>query len=166
MKERPYSNPNYLKHYTLKPTPIPEGFVLIQDTREQRALFNRIPKGLTVQAATLNNGDYSVKGFEDAVCFERKAGDIWSYVAGDRDKTKEKMERFKAYEFVGLIIEARELELFQFQERSKVHPEVMRAALVSFEVRYGVHIYYGDRDNCARWLLDRAVKFWNVKHEL
>ena len=50
----------HLETYTLKPTVIPENFVLLQDTREQRALFNRIPKGLTIQSCTLSNGDYRI----------------------------------------------------------------------------------------------------------
>lgn len=160
---------NYdLKHltpYTLKPIEIPDGFVLIQDTREQRPLFSRIPKGLTVMSATLHDGDYSVKGFESSICFERKAADIYTYCTVDQPKTKAKMERFKSFEFVGLIIEMKEAELFQFQQYTKAHPEAIRGALCSFDVRYGVHIYYGTRENCARWLLDRAVKYWNIKHE-
>lgn len=160
-----YRDTRYLKPYDLRPTEIPEGFVLIQDTREQRPLFSRIPKGLTVMSATLRDGDYSVKGFEDKICFERKAADIYTYCTVDQPKTKAKMERFKSFEFVGLIIEMREAELLQFQQFTKVHPEAIRGALVAFEIRYGIHIYYGDRESCARYLLDRAVKFFNVKHE-
>jgi ERCC4-type nuclease len=164
MRDKPIDkNSNYLKHYTIKPTPIPEGFVLVQDTREQRPLFARIPKGLTVASNTLTDGDYSVKGFEDLICFERKSMDLFPYCSSEREKTVKKMTRFKSMEFVGLIVEMKESELFQFQQHSAVHPEVVRAALISFEVRYGVHIYYGSRENCARWLLDRAVKFYNIK---
>jgi len=160
------SNPNYLKPYTLKPTEIPEGFILVQDTREQRPLFSRIPKGLTVLSATLKDGDYSVKGFESQICFERKVFDLFPYCSSERDKTVAKMKRFRSMEFVGLILEMKESEIYQFQVYTKVHPEVIRAALLSFQVRYGVHIYMGSRENCSRWLLDCAVKFWKIKHEI
>jgi ERCC4-type nuclease len=167
MRNKPiHSSPNYLKPYVLKPTLIPESFVLLQDTREQRPLFARIPKGLTIQSTTLINGDYSVKGFEDKICFERKSHDLFPYCSTERDKTVKKMLRFRNFEFVGLIIEMREAEIYQFQEYTKVHPEVIRGALVSFAVRYNVHVYFGTRDSCARWLLDHAVKFYNVKHEV
>jgi hypothetical protein len=158
-------NPDYLRPYSLKPTIIPPGFVLVQDTREQRPLFPRIPKGLTISSATLHNGDYSVQGFENLICFERKSMDLFSYCGPDHDKTRAKMERFRSMEFVGLVIELKEAEILQFQARTRVHPEVVRAALCSFDIRYGVHIYYGTRETCARWLLDRAVKFYNVKRE-
>lgn len=165
MRERPF-NPRTIKPYALKPTPIPDGFVLLVDTREQRPLFARVPKGLTIQSATLHDGDYSIRGFEDKICFERKSADIFPYCTSEQRKTRAKMERFRGMEFVGLIIEARESDLLQFQERTQCHPESIRGALCSFEIRYGVHIYYGSRENCARWLLDRAVKYWQIKHEV
>jgi ERCC4-type nuclease len=165
MKENPYDD-RHMKTYILKPTVIPDGFVLVQDTREQRPLFARIPKGLTISSATLSNGDYSVRGFEDNICFERKANDLFAYCTAEREKTLAKMLRFKDYEFVGLAIEMRESEAYQFQQYSKCHPENIRGALISFQIRYGVHVYFGTRDTCARWILDCSVKFWNVKHEL
>uniref|UniRef100_A0A6M3LAZ6 Putative nuclease n=1 Tax=viral metagenome TaxID=1070528 RepID=A0A6M3LAZ6_9ZZZZ len=164
MKENPYEDRS-LKPYQLKPTVIPEGFVLLQDTREAKPLFTRIPKGLTVMSKTLSCGDYSILGQEETFCVERKAGDIFSYVV-EREKTIKKMKQFKQMEFVGLIIEGKELDLYQYQQFTKVHPESVRGALVSFQVRYGVHLFVGSRENCIRVLLDWAVKFWNIKHEV
>lgn len=162
-----YNNKNYGKLYELKPTVIPDGFVLLQDTREQRPLFTRIPKGLTIQSATLKDGDYSIKGFENGgICFERKSQDIFSYCTTEQEKTKKKMERFRSFDFVGLIIELKESELFQFQTFTAAHPESIRGALTSFEIRYGIHIYYGNRENCARWMLDRMARYWKMKHEI
>ena len=166
MKDYPQDD-RFLKTYTLKPTVIPEGFVLCVDTREQRSLFQRVPKGLTICSTTLTDGDYSVQGMTDKICFERKAGDIFNYCTVEQEKTKEKMARFKTFEFVGLVIEAtRETELFQFQQFTKAHPEAIRGALISFEVKSNVHIYYGNRENCARWLLDRAIRFYRLKKEV
>lgn len=159
------SNPKFSKPYDLKPVIIPPDMVVIVDTREQRPLFSRVPKGLTICSGTLHDGDYSIRGFEDKICFERKASDIFPYCSSEHEKTKAKMKRFKNFDFVGLIIEMRESDLLQFQENTAVHPEVVRAALISFEVRYGVHIYYGTKETCARWMLDRMVKYWKIVHE-
>jgi len=168
MRVKPSSeNPKYVEPYKLKPTVFPDGFVLVQDTREQHGLFYRPPKGLVICSGTLHDGDYSIRGFENVFAVERKGiTDLLPYCSTDHDKTKAKMERFRKMEFVGLVIEHKESEILKHQLFSRVHPEVVRAALTSFEVRYGVHIYYGDRADCARWLLDRAVKFYNVKKEL
>jgi len=165
VKENPYDD-RFLKPYKLKPTEIPTGFVLCVDTREQQSLFQRVPKGLTICSTTLSDGDYSVQGMTDKICFERKAGDIFNYCTVEQEKTKKKMVRFKEFEFVGLVIEIpRETELFQFQQFTKAHPEAIRGALVSFEIKSNVHIFYGNRENCARWLLDRAVRFYRMKRE-
>jgi ERCC4-type nuclease len=167
MKFQPHSDQaKFSKPYDLKPTVIPANMVMVVDTREQRPLFTRIPKGLTICSGTLSNGDYSLRGFENEICFERKAADIFSYCSVEHDKTKRKMEQFKKFNFVGLIIEMKESDLFQFQIHTKIHPEVIRAALISFEVRYGVHIFYGNRDTCARWMLDRMVKYYNIIHSV
>src|SRR5512145_2155461 len=172
MRISPMEDERYLKPYTLKPTIFPEGFVLVQDTREQLPLFPRIPKGLIIASATLKDGDYSVRGLEDKIAFERKRiSDLLPYCSIDKkDKTMRKMLRFKEIAqkggFVGLIIEERESDVYKFHQHSSVHPEVLRGAIISFEVRFGVHVYFGDRQNCARWLLDRAVKFYNVAHEI
>ena len=121
-------------------------------------------------SAALKNGDYSIYGFEDKFAVERKGiGDFFQYIAADRDKTTVKMARFKdmirAGGWAGLAIEHPEKDILRPQEFTKVSPEVARAALVSFEVRYGIHVYFGNRDDCGRWILDRAIKFWNIKHE-
>jgi ERCC4-type nuclease len=167
MKEKSWSdNPKHLQPYKLKQTVFPDNFILLQDTREQRPLFARIPKGLTIQSTTLHHGDYSVKGFENNICFERKSLDLFPYCSSEREKTVKKMKAFKKFDFVGLIIELRESEIYQFQQHSRVHPEVIRGAILSFEIRYGIHVYYGSRETCARKLLDWAVKYWNVKHEV
>jgi len=76
------------------------------------------------------------------------------------------MQQFKRMDFVGLIIEGRESDLYQFQTFTKVHPEVIRGALTSFQVRYGVHVYIGNRENCIRVLLDWSVKYYNVMKEV
>lgn len=149
----------------VKSVPIPEGFILIQDTREQLPLFGS--ESWIVNAA-LKNGDYSIKGFEDAFCVERKQiSDFMSYIGKERNKTTVKMERFAEMKWVGLAIEATENELFAGIYQSSMTTEQVRAALVSFEVRYNVHIYYDrDRRNLARWVLDRAVKFYKIQREV
>ena len=50
---------------------------------------------------------------------------------------------------------------------SRVSPETARQALVSFEVRYGLHVYYSrSRRDIARWVLDRAIKFYKLQREV
>jgi ERCC4-type nuclease len=81
------------------------------------------------------------------------------------------MERFRAMSnsggWVGLCIENKESDVYQHQYFTKVHPEMIRGAIISFSVRYGVHVYFaGNRDNASRWILDHACRFWKIAHEV
>ena|SRR5271157_2168985 len=159
--------PQEFKPYTPKPLEFPEGFVLLQDTREQRPLFTRPPKGLLMQSVTLKDGDYSIKGFEDQIAFERKGiSDLFPYCTTEREKTVHKMKRLSQMAFAALIIEAKESEVFQHQAFTKIHPETVKGAIISFQVRYGLHVQFENREYLGRWLLERALKFWTIKHEV
>lgn len=157
--------------HDLKPTLIPDGFVLIQDTREQRGLFDTYP-GLTIINKALKDGDYSIKGFEDAIAIERKQmSDFYGYIGKERDKTKLKLDRFRDIVsrggFCALVVEADEKDILAGNPMSRVSPEVARGFLVSLNTRYGIHGYYSrDREAIKRWMLDRMVKFYNIKREV
>ena len=167
-----YQNKDYGKPYSLKPTVIDPSMILLQDTREIKPLFTRIPKGLTIQSATLHNGDYSIKGFENRFAIERKfIGDLFPYCSSERDKTVAKMQRFRkmidAGGWVGLCIEEKESTVYQHQNFTQVSPETVRGAIISFAVRYHVQVYFaGNRENAARWILDHACRFYKVVHEV
>jgi ERCC4-type nuclease len=152
----------------LKPYRFPQGFVLVVDTREQTPLFDPKPDGLKLIHGKLDHGDYSVKGFEDRFAIERKMlSDLCAYVARERKKTKFKMEYLSTLDFAALVIEESEEEVFFGHMMSRVSPESIRQALVSFRVRYGVHVYmHKSRDHIERFVLDHAIKFYNVMREV
>lgn len=158
----------------MKPARIPEGFILLQDSREQKPLFSSgsTTEGLEVVTTTLTHGDYSIKGFEDRFSIERKQmGDFYTYIGKERDRTTRKMEHFREMVsgggWVGLVVEATEADILTGYVMSRVSPETARQALVSFEIRYGVHLYYSrSRRDIARWVLDRAIKFYKIQREV
>ena len=156
----------------LKPTKIPGGMILVVDTREQKPLFSNPHDDLVVVASSLPHGDYSLQGFEDRFCVERKQmSDFFSYIGKERNRTTRKMEQFRemiaAGGFVGLVVEATEADILTGFIMSRVSPETARQALVSFEVRYGVHLYYSrSRKDLKRWILDRAIKFYRIQREV
>ena len=163
-----------ISHQDLKLPSIPAGFILLQDTREQRPLFDGthpVPR-LTVVSAALPHGDYSIQGFEDRFMVERKQlSDFYSYIGKERARTVVKMENFReiaaAGGFVGLVVEANEADILTGYIMSRVSPETARQALISFEVRYGLHLYYSrSRRDIARWVLDRAIKFYKLQREV
>ena len=69
--------------------------------------------------------------------------------------------------WVGLVVEATEADILAGYVMSRISPETARQALVSFEVRYGVHVYYSrSRRDIARWILDRAIKYYKLQREV
>ena len=154
----------------LKPYRFPKGFTLIQDTREQRPLFT--DDAVPCVTSTLHDGDYSILGLEDLIAFERKQiSDLYSYVGKERTKTIAKMTKFRHIidnsGFVALIIESTEENVLFGNQFSKVTPEMVRQALVSFQIRYGIHVYFSnDRDYLRRYVLDHAIKFYKVLREV
>jgi len=157
-----------IKKYDLKPFKIPDDMVVIVDTREQQPLFDHPVEGLTILNRKLDNGDYSIQGFEDRFCIERKKiSDFYGYIGKERKKTVKKLERMLQYDFAGLVIEASEADILSGYVMSKVPPECARQSIVAFEIRYGLHVYYSrSRQDISRWCLDRMIKFWRVAHEL
>lgn len=157
----------------LSPTVIPAGFTLVIDTREQIPLFSPPPIGLDCVIETVHNGDYTIKGFEPYFVVERKRiSDLYTYLTTEWDKrTVKKLEAMRDMQANGgwcaLAIEASEADLLAGYEHSRINPECIRGGLLSVSVRYGVHIYYNrDRNEMARWLLDSAVRFYNIKREV
>ena len=153
----------------LKPFRIPAGFVMIQDTREQAPLFVEPPKGLVIQKKALKFGDYSIRGFEDKICFERKQmSDLYSYVGKERDRTVKKLIQLRGLDFAALIVESsyEDLEI-PYSYSSRITPEMIRQFLVSVNVRYRIHLYCTrDRRQMERYLLDRCIKYFKIQREI
>jgi len=151
----------------LKPHIIPDGMIVVVDTREQNPLWLPKPiKDLVIVRGTLSNGDYSIRGFEDRFAVERKESDLFAYLTSERKKTKEKLIRLLPYEFKALVIEFEESELYMPQLFTDIPPEVIRQSLVSFEIKYGIHIFYGDRQAIERKVLDWMIYYWKFKHNV
>ncbi len=155
--------------YKMKPHIFPPDMVILQDTREQCGLFTgRLPKGCTVRSEKLDNGDYSLLGHTTTFAIERKGiSDLLSYITSERDRTLAKMKRFAKMEFVALVVEVpRESELYRPYLFSAISPELVRQCLISFQIRYGIHVYVGNRENITRNCLDWMIKYHKVKREL
>jgi len=172
--DRPFTNSKFLKPYTLKPTVFPPDFCLIVDTREQASpLFvQKPPKGLMVMRDTCKVGDYMVRSMENFSIEKKYYGDLFSYCTTEWEgKTKRKLEQMKSIisngGWCGLLIDNRESDIFKWQEHTSIHPESVRGALNSIRMRYGVHVYFSpSKEHSMRFILDSAVKWYNIQHEL
>ena len=83
-------------------------YTVIKDTREQNGwFFSQYDKCDGMEVATLHTGDYTIKGFEDVVCIERKAS--VTELANNLGKNKKafyaEMVRMQDFPFKFLILE-------------------------------------------------------------
>lgn len=150
---------------------LPPGFVLVIDSREQEPYFLVAGKpilGIPMIRTKLDAGDYSVKGFESSIAIERKSlTDFYNCVGNDRTRFEKELERLLAYEWRGLVIESTESSLFYPQLYSAVHPESVRGSLVSFDIKWGLHIFYAENRKAGqRWTIDRLIYYYNWKKKV
>lgn len=161
---RPYSAPT-TNEQVYK---IPEDFVLVVDTREQQPMFNPPPPGLVLHKKALKHGDYSILGFEDKITIERKKmSDLMSYIGSERERTVSKLNAMTGLLFKALVIEESWDDLFLPKMYSQLSANTIRQALVSFQLRFGLHIFcHPYRDVCERWILDRLLYFRKQQREI
>ena len=140
-----------------KPTAIPDGFILVIDTSEQRPLFIERQQDLVVKHQKLVTGDYSIAGFENSVCVERKMlSDFDSFIGRERiAKTIPKLERMRSMVWSALVIECSERKLFGKRKYGKLTGEHSRGFLKKCRVQYGIHVFISDkRAELERFILD------------
>jgi ERCC4-type nuclease len=145
---------------------IPDDFVLVIDTREQRPLFTPPPERLTITHKALQHGDYSIYGFENKVAIERKKmSDLMSYIGSERERTVKKLNAMSDLCFKALVVEENWDDLFLPKAYSRLSSDTIRQALVSFQLRFGLHIFcHPYRKVCEQWVLDRLLYFHKQQH--
>tara|TARA_R110000824_G_scaffold160810_1_gene335751 strand:+ start:3535 stop:4038 length:504 start_codon:yes stop_codon:yes gene_type:complete len=136
-------------------------YTVIKDTREQNGWhFSEYDKCAGMEIDTLHTGDYTLKGFDDLVCIERKAStaEIAMNLGKKKRPFQAEMERMRDYPFSFLICEFDIDDLLVFPENSKV-PQRARAyvkvtgkyllkCLIEFQIWYDTKILFcGNKNN-------------------
>ncbi len=148
-----------------------EGFTIVRDTREQ------LPyefKGIEQIDRKIEWGDYSIVGHEPlfrpaSISIERKSvDDFYGSITHERERFKNMMEGLRdSVEWSGLVIEANESEVLCPElSGNQTHPHSVYGTLVSIEIKYGLHIYYGDRASCELKVLSWLCYFYKMHSKL
>ena len=118
----------------------------IIDTREQ------LPLALPLRTITdtLPTGDYSVSGFEDLICVERKSlPDLIGCMTSGRSRFERELQRMKAYEARCVVVEASWRQLRDGDYRSRITPEAATHSVVSWLSRFAVPFLFVDNRESA-----------------
>jgi hypothetical protein len=139
-------------------------YTVIQDTREQEGwFFSEYDKCDGMEIGTMNTGDYTLKGFEDVVCVERKAStcEIALNLGKKKQAFQNEMERMKDYPFSFIICEFDMADVLAFPENSrvpkssrkyvKVTGKYLLKTIMELEIWYDTKIIFcGNRENAFR----------------
>ena len=146
-----------------------EPLTIIVDTREQEPL-TEWPEGTITERATLDTGDYSVKGWERSVAIERKslldlAGTMLGGYEGNPRKTPRRfnmeLERMRHYDLRAVIVTATPEEVITFKHHcgTDAHGALWHFACALFAT-YDVPVFIlSDRRTAAKWIVDTAQHY-------
>ncbi len=119
--------------------------IILVDSREQCPYTFQPPRyeGATVETATLQTADYSLRGLEDRIGLERKSlDDLTGTLTKGRERFTRECERGRAFDYFGLIIEASLEDVRSHSYRSQMTPQSLLQTLAAFSVRYGLHVHW------------------------
>lgn len=131
-----------------------QDITIVIDSREQKPFRfkNSSVKGL-------KTGDYSVSGYEDSVCVERKShADLFSSLGTGRKRFERELQRMSELEYAAIVIEAGLPDLLRQPPFSQMNPKSVVNTLVSWSIKYGVHVFFAQDRRHARALTYRILE--------
>ena len=144
---------------------------VIADSREQAPFTFAGTKyaGVTVEAGTLDTGDYSLAGLTDKVAVERKSlPDLVACLSKERGRFERELQRAAALDAFAVVVEASWYDLASGQYRSQLDPHSACQSVLAFTARYRVpFLFAGTRSGAEyacwgflRQYLESARKRW------
>ena len=134
----------------------------VVDTREQ------LPYKLAEEqvTGTLPTGDYSVLGSELLVAVERKSkADAYRSVGSDRARFLREVVRMTHLHYAAIVVEC---SMRSFLEEppaeSGMDPQKALKTLLSWSVRFGVHVFFAGPRPYARSLTRYLLERWVAYH--
>tara|TARA_Y100000296_G_scaffold21208_1_gene25110 strand:+ start:5681 stop:6178 length:498 start_codon:yes stop_codon:yes gene_type:complete len=137
-------------------TTIPN-YMVIKDTREQDGwTFSEYDKCSGMEVDTLDTGDYTLKGFEEVVCIERKGctSEIAMNLGRKKAPFQAEMERMKDYPFSFIVCEFSMDDLLRYPDKSrvpykarskvKVTGKYLLKCVIEFQIWYNTKILFCD----------------------
>lgn len=137
-------------------------FVIAIDTREQKPYKFDHPSVVT----SLKTGDYSIVGFENKICVERKSKqDAYGTIGNGRARFERELKRMVWFDYAAIVIECSLKNFLTPPVYSALHPNSAINSLVSWSIRYGVHVFFCHNRRYASALTFRILeKYW--RHQL
>ena len=136
---------------------------ILIDTREQ--LPFEFSNSVTVQRATIDAGDYTVKGLTASVAVERKSvSDFVGSITGGRDRFWNCCDRLSRLDFACIVVESSVEAVLAGDYRSKTRPQSVIGSALAIHVDFGIPVIWaGNRANAANITERLLTRLWR-KH--
>lgn len=139
------------------------GPVVVIDTREQLPYeFSPFVIG------TLATGDYSLLGHEHRIAIERKTkADAYSTIGQGRERFVRELRRMAELEYAAIVVECSLVEFLSKPDYvRRLTPRAAIRSLISWSLRYGVHLHFaGDRAHAEALVMVILEKWWKYNVE-
>lgn len=144
------------------------GFNVIVDTREKEPWRITASTVNSVISKKLDTGDYSIEGFEDKVCIERKRS-VSEFAANVTQKRfKNELERMRDYEYKYLIFEFGMQDVLDYPvgsgipmgrwKKLKTRGPYILKCISQIQVAYDVHVIYAGNASNAEYAATNIMK--------
>ena len=136
---------------------------IITDTREQTELDFTGFRGVESVRSGLKTGDYSVQGYEDKICFERKSiPDLVGTLIGGHERFLREMDRMKDYEEKYILVEHSASKAYLYCERHGVEYkfDTIIQSLLAYAYHYRVRVRFcKNREDMAEYIVKKSREY-------
>lgn len=146
-----------------------EEIVITTDTREQLFLDFTKFRGVSSVRGTLKTGDYSIQGYEDTICFERKSvQDLVGTLIGGHERFLREMERMRSFKAKYILIEHTPDILYNYCAKHGWQRKfnTIIQSLLAYACHYQVRVRFcKDREDMAEYIVKKAREFLKEQGE-
>lgn len=146
-----------------------EEIVITTDTREQLFLDFTKFRGVSSVRGTLKTGDYSIQGYDDTICFERKSvQDLVGTLIGGHERFLREMERMRSFKAKYILIEHTPDILYNYCAKHGWQRKfnTIIQSLLAYACHYKVRVRFcKDREDMAEYIVKKAREFLKEQGE-
>lgn len=135
---------------------------IIIDTREQAPFL--FSEGVDTERATLDAGDYSVRGLTASVAIERKSlDDLVGSITAGRERFLACCSRMARLDFAAVVVEGSVEDVLAGLYRSRTRPQSVLGTMLAIHADFGVPtIWAGSRANASNITERILTRLWRT----
>jgi ERCC4-type nuclease len=146
-----------------------EEIVITTDTREQLTLDFTKFRGVSSVRGTLKTGDYSIQGYDDTICFERKSvQDLVGTLIGGHERFLRELERMRSFKAKYILIEHTPDILYNYCAKHGWQRKfnTIIQSLLAYACHYQCRVRFcKDREDMAEYIVKKAREFLKEQGE-